>query len=227
MTDFVVVYGLKTDLVTLTIRYVDANGTSLAEDRILNANVGDLSALETTAKTTLIAAINELVQNLSGLGTDVSEKMGELDELETEDKSSLVAAINEAATKGGGGAVGGYVIVRSIDELPDPGEPNIGYLVGENLYLYVGTGGDTLGGKYKNCGPFRGPRGASGVGFSSVSSNQDGTLIIALTNGDTITVDLNHDHPQYTKCVYCASQAAYDAISPKDSDTLYVILETE
>lgn len=40
-TDFVVVYGLKTDLVTLTIRYVDANGTTLAGDRILNANVGD------------------------------------------------------------------------------------------------------------------------------------------------------------------------------------------
>ena len=40
-TDFVVVYGLKTDLVTLTIRYVDANGTTLAGDRILNANVDD------------------------------------------------------------------------------------------------------------------------------------------------------------------------------------------
>lgn len=65
-----------------------------------------------------------------------------------------------------------------------------------------------------------------GVGFDSISTNQDGTLLITLTNGDTITVDLNHNHPQYTKCVYCASQAAYDAISPKDSDTLYVILET-
>lgn len=69
-------------------------------------------------------------------------------------------------------------------------------------------------------------QGGGGVGFDSISSNQDGTLLITLTNGDTITVDLNHNHPQYTKCVYCASQAAYDAISPKDSDTLYLILET-
>ena len=40
-TDFVVVYGLKTDLVTLTIRYVNTNGDKLADDRILNANVND------------------------------------------------------------------------------------------------------------------------------------------------------------------------------------------
>ena len=128
----------------------------------LNAKVGDLSALETTAKSTLIAAINELVQSLSDLGTDVDEKIGSLGDLETEDKSNLVAAINEAATKGSGGAIGGYVIVNSISELPDPGEPNLGYIVGENLYLYVGTGGDTLDGKYKNCGPFRGPQGPTG-----------------------------------------------------------------
>ena len=32
---------MKTNLVTLTIRYVDANGTTLAGDRILNANVDD------------------------------------------------------------------------------------------------------------------------------------------------------------------------------------------
>lgn len=73
-----------------------------------------------------------------------------------------------------------------------------------------------------------GQDGQDGVGFDSITtpSTVDGTMIIALTNGDTITMDLNHNHPQYTKCVYCASQAAYDAISSKDSDTLYVILET-
>lgn len=69
--------------------------------------------------------------------------------------------------------------------------------------------------------------GQDGIGFDSISTNQDGTLLITLTNGDTITVDLNHNHPQYTKCVYCTSQAAYDAITPKESDTLYVILESE
>lgn len=68
--------------------------------------------------------------------------------------------------------------------------------------------------------------GVDGVGFESVSSNQDGTLLITLTNGDTITLDLNHNHPQYPKYVYCATQAAYDAITTKESDTLYLILES-
>lgn len=64
---------------------------------------------------------------------------------------------------GGGATLGNYVAVSSVSELPDPGEPTIGYLVGENLYLYVGTGGNTLDGKYQNCGPFRGPAGANGA----------------------------------------------------------------
>lgn len=64
---------------------------------------------------------------------------------------------------GGGATLGNYVVVSSVSELPDPGEETIGYLVGENLYLYVGTGGDTLGGKYQNAGPFRGPAGAQGA----------------------------------------------------------------
>lgn len=91
-------------------------------------------------------------------------RIGSLDGLITADKTSLVAAINEAARSGGGGSnLGGYVIVDSIAELPDPGQATLGYLVGENLYLYVGSGGDTLGGKYKNCGAFRGPQGVQGI----------------------------------------------------------------
>lgn len=33
-----------------------------------------------------------------------------------------------------------------------------------------------------------------GVGFEDVSSQQDGTVVITLTNGDTVTIDLNHTH---------------------------------
>lgn len=68
--------------------------------------------------------------------------------------------------------------------------------------------------------------GEDGVGFDDVTTQQDGTIVITLTNGDTITIDLNHQHPQYPKYVYCSSQAAYDAIVTKESDTLYLILET-
>ena len=74
-----------------------------------------------------------------------------------------------------------------------------------------------------------GQGGEDGVGFDSITTpaTPDGTTQIILTNGDTITLDLNHQHPQYPKYVYCATQAAYDAITTKESDTLYLILETE
>ena len=97
---------------------------------------------------------------------DILGKIGNPGDLQTTDKSSLVAAINEAATTGGGGGgsnLTGYVVEDSIADLPVPGQPTLGYLVGTNLYLYVGTGGDTKGGAYQNCGPFRGPQGPQGV----------------------------------------------------------------
>ena len=65
-----------------------------------------------------------------------------------------------------------------------------------------------------------------GVGFQSVSSQQDGTMVITLSNGDTITVDLNHEHQQYPKYHLCASEAEYEAIDDPDDDTLYLIPET-
>lgn len=70
-----------------------------------------------------------------------------------------------------------------------------------------------------------GTDGVDGVGFNSISSPQDGTAIIALTNGDTVTLDLNHNHPQYLKYVLLADEAAYAALATKDSSTLYLIPE--
>lgn len=62
---------------------------------------------------------------------------------------------------GGGSNLTGYISVASVSELPEVGQPTLGYLIGTNLYLYVGEGGDTADGKYQNCGPFRGPAGVS------------------------------------------------------------------
>ena len=65
-----------------------------------------------------------------------------------------------------------------------------------------------------------GPAGPSGYGYSDVSSPNpaDGTATITLTNGDTITIDLNHEHPQYPR---------YELVNalPQDPDsgTLYLI----
>ena len=67
--------------------------------------------------------------------------------------------------------------------------------------------------------------GEDGVGFASVASQQDGTIVITLTNGDTVTIDLNHNHPQYPKYQELADEAAYEALATKESDTLYLIPE--
>ena len=56
--------------------------------------------------------------------------------------------------------VDGYQVVSSVDDLPE-GETKIGYLIKDNLYIWVGTGGDTKDGMYQNCGAYRGPEGAS------------------------------------------------------------------
>ena len=66
-----------------------------------------------------------------------------------------------------------------------------------------------------------------GVGFESVSTPTptDGTAIITLTNGDTVTLDMNHNHPQYPKYVLCANETEYTSITTKDSGTLYLIVE--
>lgn len=70
-------------------------------------------------------------------------------------------------------------------------------------------------------------QGEPGVGFASVSapSTPDGTMLITLTNGDTITIDMNHNHPAYPKYVYLTSESQMPA-SP-ESDTLYLILESQ
>lgn len=53
------------------------------------------------------------------------------------------------------GTLTGYKALSSTIQLPTE-ETQYGYLIGENLYVWVGQGGDTLGGLYKNCGKLRG-----------------------------------------------------------------------
>lgn len=69
-------------------------------------------------------------------------------------------------------------------------------------------------------------QGEPGVGLDDVDSQEDGTVVLTLSDGNTITIDLNHNHPQYPKYVLCADEAAYIAITTKDSATLYLIPES-
>ena len=57
----------------------------------------------------------------------------------------------------------GFVVKQSINDLPSvPDIPSLGYLVDGHLYVFVGTGGDTLDGLYQDCGEIRGPQGPVG-----------------------------------------------------------------
>ena len=69
--------------------------------------------------------------------------------------------------------VEGYQVVSSVDDLPE-GETKIGYLIKDNLYIWVGTGGDTKNGMYQNCGTYRGPKGASAYEVA-VQNGYEGT----------------------------------------------------
>ena len=123
-------------------------------------------------------------------------------------------------------AIKGYVVIDSTSELPEEPtarEKELGYILNTTLYVFVGRGGDTLEGLYQSV-DMKGEDGSQGVGFASVADktpNPDGTAIITLTNGDTITLDLNHDHAAYPKYELVSSLPA----SP-DSGTLYLIAAT-
>lgn len=64
----------------------------------------------------------------------------------------------------------------------------------------------------------------SGTGIDDISSAQDGTVVITLSTGDKVTIDLNHVHPMYPKYTLLNSESEMPA-SP-ESDRLYLIKES-
>lgn len=62
-----------------------------------------------------------------------------------------------------------------------------------------------------------------GKTIASVTSAQDGAVVITLSNGDTYTIDLNHNHPQYLKYVFLTDEA--DMPATPEANTLYLIEE--
>ena len=75
-------------------------------------------------------------------------------------------------------AIKGYVAIGSVDDLPE--EPTAeqqqkGWMLGTVLYVYVGEGGDTLGGKWQSADlkGGKGDRGESGVHLGDVALVND------------------------------------------------------
>ena len=76
----------------------DPEGEDLPVWKNLQAQIGDLSALDTESQGSLVAAINENHRNLELLAQESDRRqaqLGQLSDLETDAKDSLVAAVNE------------------------------------------------------------------------------------------------------------------------------------
>lgn len=125
-----------------------------------------------------------------------------------------------------------------LSDNPTDAEKGYGYIEGSKLYVYVGEGSgdsDTPGELWKGV-DMKGPIGNTGLGFSNITtpSTPDGTVLITLTNGDTITLNLNHNHSSLVatgeidtiKFHLCEDEAEYTGITTKDSNTLYLIPES-
>lgn len=70
-------------------------------------------------------------------------------------------------------------------------------------------------------------QGEPGVGLETVTTPTpaDGTAVLHLSDGNTVTLNLNHEHAAYPRYHLCADEAEYQAITTKDSATLYLIPE--
>ncbi|MCR4612691.1 MAG: tyrosine-protein phosphatase [Bacteroidaceae bacterium] len=112
--------------------------------------------MATTSISELIALAEQIRTN-STSGSNTNELVGSTLKAAIETLASFVGmTVNE---------IKGYTVIESTSELPeDPTdeEQMIGYLLDTMLYVYVGTGGDTLDGKYKGV-DLKGEQGVQGV----------------------------------------------------------------
>lgn len=86
--------------------------------------------------------------------------------------------------------IAGWVPISSTSQLPTdptPDQQGRGYLLGTMLYVYVGTGGDTLSGKYKSA-QLKGATGETGPQGPSGVHEDDVTIADNLTTDDPLQV---------------------------------------
>lgn len=116
-----------------------------------------------------------------------------------------------------------YGVFASANDLPEGDAIGYAFVGSENPYAIWNFDGS----EWSDSGSVaNGITGEPGVGFASIFTPQpyDGTMIIVLSNNDTITVDLNHQHPQYLKYVMLNSES--DMPANPDSTTLYMWPQT-
>lgn len=112
-----------------------------------------------------------------------------------------------------------YGVFADDSDLPEGDAVGYAFVGTENPYAIWNFDGE----EWSDSGSVaNGITGEPGVGFSSIFTPQpyDGTMIIVLSNNNTITVDLNHQHPQYPKYVMLEHES--DMPASPDSTTLYM-----
>ena len=113
-----------------------------------------------------------------------------------------------------------YGLFESVNNLPEGdavGYAFVGTQAPFAIYNFNGTEWVDSGASAQ---AIYGEPGADGVGLQTVTSMMDGTVVLSLTNGDTVTIDLNHNHPQYLKYQMLQSESAMP--STPESDVLYM-----
>ena len=98
-----------------------------------------------------------------------------------------------------------YGVFADDSDLPEGDATGYAFVGEENPYAIWNFDGE----EWADSGAtVNGITGEPGVGFESVASPDpaDGTAIITLSNGDTVTIDLNHNHPAYYSKVLGGAQ---------------------
>ena len=117
-----------------------------------------------------------------------------------------------------------YGLFTSSSALPEGDAPGYAFVGSSEPFAIWNFDGEDWFDTGATATAIYGQPGQNGIGFQTITTLQDGTMVITLTNGDTITIDLNHNHPQYLKYVMLNSESEMPA-SP-DSTTLYMWPQT-
>ena len=101
-----------------------------------------------------------------------------------------------------------YGVFTSSSSLPEGDTPGYAFVGSDAPFAIYNFDGEEWSDTGITVTAITGEPGADGVGFASVESPTpaDGTVIITLSNGDTMTLDLNHNHEGYYSKVLGGAQ---------------------
>lgn len=99
-----------------------------------------------------------------------------------------------------------YGLYESVNDLPEGDANGYAFVGAEAPFAIWNFNGDEWEDSGATATSIYGEPGEDGIGFQTVTSLEDGTVVITLTSGDTITIDLNHNHPAYYSKVLGGAQ---------------------